>query len=185
MRRYYITDRTLLGGIDPLLDNIARHLTAGIEMIQIREKDLPARVLADLLRRVLSMDNPTGAKILVNSRLDVAISCGADGVHLPGDAIRPARCRELAPPGFLIGVSCHETADLVRSEMEGADFAVFSPVFPPISKPGSTATGLDALAAACSAVRIPVYALGGVKAENAPDTLRAGAAGVAGISMFQ
>lgn len=180
----HITDRLAAGGIPQLLDLIARNARSGVHWIQIREKDLDARQLAGLVTEALR--RAPWAKILVNSRADVALACGAAGLHLPAGSPPPAAFRPICPPGFLIGVSCHTPEELVRAEKEGADYALFSPVFRPLSKDDPRPVhGLQGLRQACAAVGIPVLALGGISRENAKLCLEAGAAGLAGITLFQ
>jgi thiamine-phosphate pyrophosphorylase len=157
-----------------------------VDWVQIREKDLSARELSELLRRVMEMPNPHSAKILVNTRVDVALAAGAAGVHLPAGSIAASEWRAITPAGFLIGVSCHDLEEVVRAEAERADYVLFGPVFAPLSKTSDLEPrGLEELRRVSRAVRIPVLALGGVTWENAEACMEAGAAGVAGITMFR
>ena len=176
--RCYITDRLALG--DGFLDAVRRNVAAGLDYLQIREKDLEARALGDLTRQVLAVTQGSRTRVLVNDRLDVALACGAQGVHLRGGSLAPSVLRRVTPPGFLIGVSCHSVEDLARAG--GADFAVFGPVFD-FSK--GKGVGLESLASACRSTTLPVLALGGVSLERESDCLRAGASGIAGIRLFQ
>jgi thiamine-phosphate pyrophosphorylase len=181
LRRYYITDRKAPGG-----ERIAENLAHGVDMIQIREKDLPARALAHFVQRALRIPNPHGTKILVNERTDIALATGAHGVHLPADSIPPDRIRNSVPADFLIGVSTHSLEEAETAERSSADFVVFGPVFAPLSKMEHLPPrGLDELARVCARIQIPVFALGGITLENAPLCEQAGAAGIAGITLFQ
>lgn len=153
----------------------------GVDMIQVRAKELAARALATLVHAVLAKSART--RVLVNTRTDVALACGAHGVHLPAGSLAPETVRRIAPSGFLIGVSCHTIAELQAAEREGADFAVYGPVFPSVTK-SLAPIGIEAFRQAVAGVRLPVYALGGVTAGNAAQCIEAGASGVAGISLF-
>jgi len=179
--RCYITDRHALGGSAALLDRITR-VSEDIDLLQIREKDLIGRDLAVLVRRVLELVKPR-VRVLVNSRLDIALACGAHGVHLPAHSISPATVRRLAPPDFLIAVSCHSVEDVRRAAREQAGFALLAPIF---ATPGKgDALGLSVLSEAARSVAIPVLALGGVTENNIALCREAGAAGFAAIRYFQ
>ena len=172
MKRYCITDS---------LEVAARAARDGVEMIQIRAKQLSARELSSLVRSVLRVAQ--ASRILVNTRTDVALACSAHGVHLPAGSMAPETIRRITPAGFLIGVSCHTIDELHAAEREGADFAVYGPVFPSVTKMVQP-IGIEAFHRAVISLRLPVYALGGVTAENAPQCIEQGAAGIAGISLF-
>ena len=174
MNQYCITDS---------VEVAARAAAAGATMIQVRAKALTARELAALVRCVVAVAR--AVPVLVNARADIALACGAQGVHLPSDSLAPAFVRTIAPAGFLVGVSSHNMEELAQAAREGADFAVYGPIFATRSHPDTPPLGLDALAAATRLVRLPIYALGGVTEQNAPLCISAGAAGVAGISLFE
>lgn len=184
MSLYYITERKQLEC--DLLEMIESALHAGVGLVQIREKDLGARQLFDLARAAVALTQTLPGRILVNSRADVALAAGAHGVHLPAGSMAAGEIRKIAPPGFLIGVSCHSSEEVRQAAVEKADFAVFGPVFDtPSKRPYGPAQGLPRLQEACLGSAIPVYALGGVTADNARDCFAAGASGIAAISLFQ
>ncbi len=166
-----------------MMECSVRACSGGVSMIQVREKDLPARDLCDLVHRFLVICPQT--RIIVNSRLDIALALRAHGVHLPAGSPPPSALRQACPPHFLIGVSCHSIDELQMAAVDGADYAFLAPIFHPISKISPLPPlGLDTLARACASVSIPVYALGGITELNAEACVEAGAAGVAGISLF-
>lgn len=191
---YYITARGPLAHDDTaatarLLDRIEQAGQAGVDWIQLREKDLSASALQRLAAAAKQRLAGTGTKLLVNSRADIAIACGLDGVHLrsgPAELSASEARTILARGGIagpLVGVSCHSGEEVLRAESHGADFAVFGPVF---GKNEPAGLGVGALASACNHARsIKVLALGGITAANAAECKEAGAAGIAGIRLFQ
>jgi thiamine-phosphate pyrophosphorylase len=148
-------------------------------MIQIREKDLPAHELLDLVLKVRELAAGTRTRVLVNDRLDLALAAGIDGVHLPGNGLPPEKVRLRVK---VLGVSIHSVNEGILAERAGADFVVFGPVF---DSPGKTAVGLEPLRKVAASLKIPVLAIGGVTMANAGEVLNAGAAGIAGIRLFQ
>lgn len=152
----------------------------GIELVQIREKQLETADLFDLARNAVSANKGRSTRILVNERFDVALAAGADGVHLTSRAIPVDKVRQSVPEGFLIGVSTHSEREISDCEAAGADFALFGNVF---ATPGKgEAKGLDELAKICSKVNpFPVLAVGGIDESNAESVIEAGAAGFAAI----
>lgn len=174
------------GGGDPaLLDAIVEAAQAGVDLIQIRESHRDDRALMDLTREAVDATRATPCRILVNDRLDIAMSAKASGVHLRSDSFPAARIRAAAPAGFLIGRSVHDAAE-AEAAAPGCDYLIFGTVFPSTSKPaGHHASGLPALREVCAAVQIPVLAIGGISSGNVSDVASAGAAGIAAISLFR
>jgi thiamine-phosphate pyrophosphorylase len=158
---------------------------AGVDAVQLREKEIDDRALLALARAARAALDGHSTRLLVNGRADVALAAGADGVHLPADGLPAAPLRSLLSPGMLLGVSTHSLAEVEQARRDGADYVVFGPVW---ETPGKTAAaappGLAALAAA-AAVGIPVYALGGVTLDRFAAVAAAGAAGAAAIRLFQ
>jgi thiamine-phosphate pyrophosphorylase len=203
----YITDRTAFPGDElarhrRLLEKIREAVHAGVDYIQLREKDLPTRHLESLAREAINTIRETLATahrplltaLLINSRTDVALAVQAEGVHLRSHDVPPQEVRAIwtkcgagaparvtPPQAPLIAVSCHSPAEVAQAAANGANLAVFSPVF---EKKDAHPAGLEALRQACEA-RIPVLALGGVTLANTPSCLAAGAAGIAAIRLFQ
>jgi thiamine-phosphate pyrophosphorylase len=169
----------------------AIHLAAqaGCPFIQIREKDLPARRLAEFVRIALTLAHPFGTRVLVNDRLDVALAAGADGVHLRVNSLPIAAVRAQAQrhglSDFLIAASTHSLAEAETAVRAGADFIVCGPVYATPSKLAyGPPLGLARLAEICRQVRLPVFALGGITLENFREPLQQGAAGIAAIRLF-
>jgi thiamine-phosphate pyrophosphorylase len=161
--------------------HMSHWIEAGVELVQIRERDLPARDLAELTRQVLRIPNPQGTKILVNDRADVAMSCNANGVHLRDGSVAPEK---FARPGFLVTVSCHDIEDAQKGA--GASFILLAPIFKPLSKMDHRPVlGTAAISELTRRSPIPVLALGGIDHENAQACMEAGAAGIAGITWFE
>jgi thiamine-phosphate pyrophosphorylase len=162
----------------------ARHaVAAGIHLIQLRERDLEAADLAAVARDLLAVTRGTATRLVVNDRLDVALACAADGVHLRGDSLPVAAARQIAPDGFLIGRSVHSVGDAAQAA--GADYLVAGAVFPTASKPASHALlGLDGLRTIVSAAAAPVLAIGGITEARCDAVAGAGAAGIAAIGLF-
>jgi len=170
-----------------ILDEVSAAVAADIELIQLREKRLTARVLFELTEQTAALTRGMATRLLVNDRADVAAAAGADGVHLTTKSIDAATIRRTFGHDFLIGVSTHSLAEASLAKEGGADFVVFGPVFATASKGEyGQAVGLDELKrVARELAPFPILALGGVDVTNAHDCLRAGASGIAGISLFQ
>lgn len=181
---YLITDRTLCR-TRSVLDLIEEAARAGVDLIQIREKDLPTRRLCALVEEAAARIAGTPACLLVNDRVDVALTCGAHGVHLTTQSLPAAIVREIVGPEILIGVSTHSLEEAHAAEAGGADFLVLGPVFEtPSKRPYGSPLGLATFARIAARMRIPVLAIGGITPENAPTVLAHHAAGVAAIRMF-
>ena len=189
---YYITDRRQFPGDSEeqerrLLEKIRECAARGVDYIQLREKDLSTRALEALARKAMAALDGSRTRLLINSRTDVALACGAHGVHLPGNDLPASEVRAIwmrtRPEAPVIAVSAHSRAEVEYAESHGADFAVFAPVF---EKTGiRNIRGLEELEQVCRRSGMPVFALGGVTLENARLCLEAGAAGIAGIRLFQ
>jgi thiamine-phosphate pyrophosphorylase len=179
---YVITDEAIAGGMSHA-EIAQRAIAGGADVIQLRDKGCGCRELIQIGRTLRDITKKSGTLFIINDRLDVALACGADGVHLGQDDISAVVARQLAPPGFIIGISVGTVAEAVRAEQDGADYIALSPVFSTASKfnagPGH---GLDVLRNIRRKVSLPVIAIGGINQDNIREVIAAGADGVAVLS---
>ena len=176
-----VTDRSQVAGT--LEEAVEACLGAGLKAVQLREKDLAARELLSMARALRESTRRHGAKLFVNDRADVALTVGADGVQRAGTSLPVSALRSISPPGFLIGASVHSVAEARAAEPEGADFLLFGPVYDtPSKRQYGPPQGVAALERVASAVRLPVFAVGGVTPARVAEVTRAGASGVAVIA---
>jgi len=175
-----ITDRRLCQGLS-LEAAVVRAVGGGVNVVQLREKDLAAAQLVPLADRLRAITQDK-ALLIVNTRLDVALVCGADGVHLPERGPSVAATRRLAGDGFIIGRSVHSAEEAAKAQEEGADYVQVGAIFPSRSHPGQTPAGPRLLESVAARVTIPIVAVGGITAGNVGQVMQAGARGVAVIS---
>lgn len=159
-------------------------MDAGVDYLQVREPDLETADLAAIVSEMVALARGSRTQVIVNERVDVALACGAAGVHLRADSVGPAAVRPIVPRGFVIGASVHSVDEAVAAA-SGADYVTAGTVWRTESKPASAQTlGIDGFGRIVSAVTLPVLAIGGVTLERLPELSRAGAAGAAAIGLF-
>jgi thiamine-phosphate pyrophosphorylase len=174
-----VTDRTRLRG-RAMEEVVSRAVDGGVNVVQLREKDLPTAELYDLAVTVHAVVRGR-ALLVVNDRLDVALAAGADGVHLPERNLPSEKVWDLAGDACVVGRSVHSVESAVQAEADGMDYVLLGTVFETASKPGSPPAGVELVSRVRDAVNIPLIAIGGINAENAADVIKAGADGVAVI----
>jgi thiamine-phosphate pyrophosphorylase len=168
-----------------LFEQVRAAVAAGVDLIQVREPDLPDQVLLEVVTRCVFLAEGARTVILVNDRLDIALAAGAGGVHLRACSVPASVARRHAPSGFLLGRSVHDAAEATQVvEGGGLDYLVMGTVFSSHSKPGVAGCGVGVLGAVARAVTLPVLAIGGVTVDRSLEVFRAGAAGVAAIGLF-
>ncbi|RME69234.1 MAG: thiamine phosphate synthase, partial [Nitrospirae bacterium] len=178
-RLYLITDRHRTK--NDLFNAVEEAMKEGLKAVQLREKDLPVRERLRWAYRMKEIVDRYSGMLFVNDRVDIAVSVGAQGVHLTKDSLPVAVVRRHWP-GLLVGYSAHSLDEALQAEAEGAHFVTFSPVFETSSKPDLKPQGLEKLKELCTALKIPVFALGGITPDNAGDVINSGAHGIAVVS---
>jgi thiamine-phosphate pyrophosphorylase len=157
---------------------------AGVDIVQVRERDLQTSALVDLVGVIVDATRGSATRVVVNDRLDVAIASGAGGVHLRSDSLPAAAARGLVPPGFLVGRSVHRVDEAI-AQASAADYLIAGTVFPTSSKPATDPLlGVGGLTAIVRSTAVPVLAIGGVDLPHVPEVAAAGASGIAGIGLF-
>lgn len=179
---YLITDRNQAGGLR-LIDIVEEALKGGVRGVQLREKDLSSRELYELAYDMRKLTARYDAKLIINDRVDIALAVDADGVHLGLTSMPIHRVRKLIGTSRLIGLSCHNQVNALMAQETGADFITFGPVYYTPSKATyGKPVGIELLDTVAHLLDIPVFALGGIKQENIPEVIAAGASGIALVS---
>lgn len=180
---YLITDRHQVPAGRTLAATVEAALRGGVRAVQLREKDLRAAELLPLALELRRLTRRFDARLLINDRIDVALAVDADGVHLGGHSLPVAAARRRLGPKPLIGVSTHHLDEIVAAAAAGADFVTFGPVFATPSKAiYGPPLGLDALRRTCASSSLPIFALGGIKADQRPLLRTTAVQGIAVIS---
>jgi thiamine-phosphate pyrophosphorylase len=182
----FVTSRESTGD-RPLLDVVREAIAGGCDLIQVREKDLLGGPLLQLVRSIVEAAKPRGARcaVVVNDRLDVALAAKAAGVHLPADGLPTGQVRRHAGKKFLLGRSVHSLAEAKQAAKDGADYLFFGPVFATPSKAAfGPPQGPDLLRKIAEAVKVPVWAIGGINPGTAAELRGLPIAGVAAISFI-
>jgi thiamine-phosphate pyrophosphorylase len=183
-RRLMASDDDFESGLTRLVNLALEAVHAGVDIIQVRERDLEAARLADLVAAIVETAHGSATSVVVNDRMDVALACGAAGVHLRADSFSPAAARSIAPPGFLVGRSVHDLDEAIEYAPV-VDYLLAGTVFPTPSKPDAARLlGVSGLKEIATTVSAPVLAIGGVTMHNLPQLAASGAAGVAAIGLF-
>jgi thiamine-phosphate diphosphorylase len=175
-----VTDRAQCEG-RPLAQVVERAVSGGVNLVQLREKDLPASRLLELACAIREITRGR-ALLFINDRVDVALACEADGVQLGEEGLPTLAARRIAGERLLIGRSVHSAESARKAEADGAHLLVLGTVFPSGSHPGGETGGLARVRETAAAVSVPVVAIGGITASNAASVMEAGASGVAVIS---
>lgn len=182
-RLYLITDRHQVPAGSTLLETLEQALSAGVRLVQLREKDLSAAELWPIAQQLRDMTRRYSAQLIINDRIDLALACDADGVHLGAHSLPVAETRKLLGPHRLIGASTHSSNDILNAHQQGADFLTYGPVYYTPSKASfGPPQGLEKLEQACRMSPLPLFALGGVKSNHVQDVMSRGANGIALIS---
>lgn len=168
-----------------LLNFCQTAVQAGIDIIQVREKDLPTNQLSEFVAKLAKQVKHTNTIVLVNDRLDIALSYEADGIHLPSNSFPINKVRKLVGKKFIISVAAHSIKEAQLAAEAGADYVLFSPIFDTPSKTiYGPALGLAVLEQAVKSVKCPIIALGGINQSNAKVVLDCKVAGLAAIRLF-
>lgn len=172
--------------LDALVERVAVAAHAGVHLVQVRQLHLDGGPLMDVVRRCLDAVRGTATRVVVNDRVDVAVTAGAHGVHLRGQSMPAMRVREVVSPGFLIGRSVHSQEEARTAVAAGGlDYLIAGTIFETLSKPGIASVGVGLLSVIVQAVPIPVLAIGGVTLDTIPAVASSGAAGFAAIGLFE